>query len=151
MTSVTELARSHHDLFQSEDWDRGHLSWYKVNFAFIIPLLFISFLKLIDEMILNSHKKNKKNKSTVANIYWSQLHLATLLTDFLLLKIETSEPDLLVISFYNQFFIICVDTLGYGDSLVDVIGSSSEILRNDWFKCGQNIKYTYNYWPNLKH
>ena len=143
MTSVTELARPHHDLFQSEDWDRGHLSWYKVNFAFIIPLLFISFLKLIDEMILNS-QKNKKNN-------WSQLHLATLLTDFLLLKIETSEPDLLVISFYNQFFIICVDTLGYGDSLVDVIGSSSEILRNDWFKCGQNIKYTYNYWPNLKH
>ena len=68
MTSVTELARSHHDLFQSEDWDRGHLSWYKVNFAFIIPLLFISFLKLIDEMILNSQKKIKKNKSTVANI-----------------------------------------------------------------------------------
>ena len=50
---------------QSEDWDRGHLSWYKVNFAFIIPLLFISFLKLIDEMILNSQKRNK---STVANI-----------------------------------------------------------------------------------
>ena len=23
--------------------------------------------------------------------------------------------------------------------------SSSEILKYDWFKCGQNIKYTYNY------
>ena len=34
------VARSHHDLFQSEDWDRGHIYRYKVNFAFIIPLTF---------------------------------------------------------------------------------------------------------------
>ena len=106
------VARSHHDLFQSEDWDRGHIYRYKVNFAFIIPLTFVLF-----QVKLGLSLKKWQEEET------GRKKLCVLLVRY-------------AMSWWIQ---------------LDCCRKCECDVKYDWFKWGRNKKYTYNYWPDLKH
>ena len=109
---LATLGHTDHDLFQSSDWDLGHIYRYKVNFAFIIPLTFVLF-----QVKLGLSLKKWQEEET------GRKKLCVLLVRY-------------AMSWWIQ---------------LDCCRKCECDVKYDWFKWGRNKKYTYNYWPDLKH